>query len=81
MDRHKKLINNSDILQYKIEAIACCIMSDILDFYESEYGQKEFAEWKRQQEVEKNGIEKRLKDERTGAAASLRCLRPLIMIH
>ena len=62
MGRRKKLINNTNIPQYKIEAIARCIMPDILAFYESEEGQKEFAEWKRQQEVEKNGLERKSKD-------------------
>lgn len=52
----------SYIPQYKIEAIARCIMPDILAFYESEDGQKEFAEWKRQQEAEKNGVERKPKD-------------------
>ncbi len=53
MSRRKKLINNTDIPQYKIEAIARCIMPDILAFYESEEGQREFAEWKQQRETEK----------------------------
>ena len=58
MGRRKKLINNTNIPQYKVEAIARCIMPDILAFYESEEGQKEFAEWKRQQEAEKVGVER-----------------------
>ena len=62
MGRRKKLINNTNIPQYKIEAIARCIMPDILAFYESEDGQKEFAEWKRQQEAEKVGVERKPKD-------------------
>lgn len=53
MSRRKKLINNTDIPQYKIEAIARCIMPDILAFYESEEGQREFAKWKEQREAEK----------------------------
>ncbi len=53
MSRRKKLINNTDIPQYKIEAIARCIMPDILAYYESEEGQREFAEWKKQREMEK----------------------------
>ena len=51
--RRKKLINNSDIPQHQIEAIARCIMPDILAFYESEEGQREFAEWKKQREAER----------------------------
>ena len=53
MGRRKKLINNSAIPQHKIEAIARCIMPDILAFYESEEGQREFVEWKKQREAEK----------------------------
>jgi len=62
LGRRKKLINNTKIPQYKIEAIARCIMPDTLTFYESEEGQKEFAEWKRQQEAEKNGLERKSRD-------------------
>ncbi len=51
MGRRKKLINNTDIPQYKIETIARCILPDILSFYESEEGQREFAEWKAQREA------------------------------
>ena len=53
MSRRKKLINRTDIPQYQFEAIACCIMPDILAFYESEEGQREFAEWKKRREAEK----------------------------
>lgn len=52
MSRRKKLINRTDIPQYQIEAIARCLMPDILAFYESEEGQREFAEWKQRREVE-----------------------------
>lgn len=53
MGRRKKPINNTDIPQYQIEAIARCILPDILAFYESEEGQREFSEWKKQREIEK----------------------------
>ena len=53
MSRRKKLINNTGIPQHLIEAIARCIMPDILAFYESEEGQREFAEWKAKRETEK----------------------------
>ncbi len=52
MGRRKKIINNTNIPQYKIEAIARCIMPDVLALFESEEGQKEFAEWKQQQEMD-----------------------------
>ena len=56
MSRRKKLINNTAIPQHHIEAIARCILPDILAFYESEEGQMEFANWKKQVEVEKQEI-------------------------
>ena len=43
----------TDIPQHQIEAIARCILPDILAFYESEEGQWEFSEWKKQREMEK----------------------------
>ena len=57
MGRRKKLINNSAIPPHQIEAIARCIMPDILAFYESEEGQREFAEWKKQREAERQEAE------------------------
>ena len=53
MSRRKKLVNNTSIPQHKIEAIARCLLPDIIAFYESDEGQREFAEWKRQQEENK----------------------------
>ena len=46
MSRRKKLINNSGIPQHEIENIARVLLPDILAFYESEEGQREFAAWK-----------------------------------
>ena len=57
MGRRKKLINNSAIPQHQIETIARCIMPDILAFYESEEGQREFAEWKKRREAERQEAE------------------------
>ncbi len=52
MGRRKKLINNTEIPQHKIETIARCLMPDILSFFESEEGQREFAEWQAQRKAE-----------------------------
>ena len=52
-EEEKKLINNSGIPQHEIEAIARILLPDILVFYESEEGQREFAEWKMQQDAER----------------------------
>jgi len=51
LSRRKKLINNSGIPQYAIETVARCLLPDILAFYETEEGQREFEEWKAQQET------------------------------
>lgn len=50
LGRRKKLINNTDIPQYEIEKIARCLLPDILAYYDSEEGQREFAVWKAQWE-------------------------------
>lgn len=52
MSRRKKPVNNSGIPQHAIESIARCILPDILAFYESEEGQREFQEWKAKREAE-----------------------------
>ena len=57
MGRRKKQINNSDIPQHQIEAIARCILPEILAFYESEEGQWKFAEWNKQRETERQKAE------------------------
>ena len=50
----KDPINNTGIPQHQIEAIARYILPDILAFYESIEGQREFAEWKKRQETKQN---------------------------
>ena len=58
MSRRKKLINNTGIPQHQIEAIARCLMPDILAFYESKEGQREFVEWKAQRDAEHRELKK-----------------------
>ena len=50
MGRRKELINHTNIPQYEIEKIARCILPDIFACYDSEEGQRDFAEWKAQRE-------------------------------
>ena len=57
LGKRKKFINNTNIPQHQIEAIARCILPDILAFYECEEGQREFAEWKKQREAERQEAE------------------------
>ncbi len=54
MPRRKKIINNSNIPQHKIEAIARCLLPDILECFENDDWQREFAIWKEEREREKN---------------------------
>ena len=46
----KKLINKTGVPQYVIERIARCLLPDIQAYYESEEGQRDYAEWQKQQE-------------------------------
>ena len=59
MSRKRKPVNNSGIPQHIIESIARCILPDIISYYETEEGQRQFQEWKAIQEAEqtegKNG--------------------------
>lgn len=57
MSRRKKLTNNSGIPQHEIENIARILLPDILAFYESEEGQREFAEWKARRDAAQNDNE------------------------
>jgi hypothetical protein len=62
LGRRKKLINNTTIPQHQIEAIARCILPDILAFYESEEGQREFADWQVQKKDPREAWEKQHSD-------------------
>lgn len=43
----------TDIPQHEIESLARCLLPKIRAFFESEEGQREFAEWKKQKEIDK----------------------------
>ena len=51
MGKKRKPINHTNIPPHKIEAIARCLLPDILAYYESEEGQWEFSKWKKQREA------------------------------
>lgn len=51
MARRKKVVNHTKIPDYKIEAIARCLLPDILAYYESEEDQREFARWQQEQKT------------------------------
>ena len=52
MARKKKPVNNPGIPQHIIESIARCILPDIIAYYETEEGQREFREWKANRDAE-----------------------------
>ena len=52
--RKKKLVNKTSIPEHEIEKIARCLLPDILAFYNSEEGQKEFEKWKRKRMILNN---------------------------
>lgn len=56
MARRKKVVNHTKIPDYKIEAIARCLLPDILAYYKSEEGQREFAKWQQEQENNSGNI-------------------------
>ena len=47
--RKKTIVNKTNIPEHEIEKIARCLFPDILAFYNSEEGQREFKEWKEAQ--------------------------------
>lgn len=57
MPRKKKPVYHSDLPEHVIESIARLIYPDIVAYYKSEEGQREFAEWIEQQESEKGKTE------------------------
>ena len=56
MARRKKVVNHTKIPDYKIEAIARCLLPDILAYYESEEGQREFVKWQQEQKNNSDNI-------------------------
>lgn len=53
MARQKKRINNTPYPEYALEAVARCIFPDIVAFFQSEEGQREFEAWKAERELAK----------------------------
>ena len=58
MGRKKKLVNNSIYPQYVIESIARCLLPDMIAFYETEEGQRQFQEWQAMQAAEQTESKK-----------------------
>lgn len=47
MKKEVKIDLMSGLPEHEIEALAKCFLPDILDYFNSEEGQKEFEEWKK----------------------------------
>ena len=54
----KKAINDygTGIPQHEMEALARVLLPEIEKFYASEEGQRQFAQWKEEQQLEQQGI-------------------------
>ena len=44
--------NSANIPEHEIESLARCLLPEILKFFESEEGNKEFEEWKQKEKDE-----------------------------
>ncbi len=44
-----KIVLKSDFSESEIEALAHCLMPDILEYFNSDEGKKEFKAWKKEQ--------------------------------
>lgn len=53
MNSMEKTVNKTTIPKYELEALARCFLPDIINFFESEEGQREYEEWRQQRETEK----------------------------
>ena len=49
IEKEVKINLKSDLPEHEIEALAKCFLPDILDYFNSEDGKKEFEEWKKKQ--------------------------------
>lgn len=73
MSRQKKLINKTNYPQHAIEKFARCVYPDIVAFYQSEEGQREFAEWQAEQAAKKSPTETTYHKEGGHRSGDLRC--------
>jgi len=49
IEKEVKINFKSELPEHEIEALAKCFLPDILDYFNSEEGGKEFEEWKKKQ--------------------------------
>ena len=53
MTKKKQNDYGTGIPRHEIEALARCLLPEIQKFFESEEGQREFEEWKKKKDAEK----------------------------
>ena len=53
MAKKKQNDYGTGIPRHEIEALARCLLPEIQKFFESEEGQREFEEWKKKKDAEK----------------------------
>ena len=51
----KTEIHNKDIPLHELESLARCLLPDMLAYFESEDGQREFEAWKQQRKKAEQG--------------------------
>ena len=49
IEKEVKINLKTDLPEHEIEALAKCFLPDILDYFNSEEGKREFEEWKKKQ--------------------------------
>lgn len=52
MAKKKKPVNQSNWTDAAVGTFAWCVLPDIVAFFESEEGQREFAQWQREQAIQ-----------------------------
>lgn len=55
MKKEVKIDLMSELPEHEIEALAKCFLPDILDYFNSEEGKREFEEWKKKQNNKDSG--------------------------
>ena len=70
----KKKDYGTGIPQHEIEALARCLLPEIIKFFESEEGTREFEDWKAEQVAKKGGIRCGLKNRSLGQGRRIKML-------
>lgn len=55
IEKEVKINLKTDLPEHEIEPLAKCFLPDILDYFNSEEGKREFEEWKKKQNNKDSG--------------------------